>query len=147
MLGLARAGADVVEICTDERRDLLETFGRPYRRGDDAPVWLKSEPLLGLGEEHDPQLIVCHASEPVPRRGGGTAANPLPHGHHLERSGRPREGHVADRGELRCLPDQAHECVGRFRMPIRAPGEAPSHRVIWVRASRPRAVPNATPNR
>ncbi len=61
MLGLRAAGAEVQEVNTDERPDLLDTEGRPYRRGTTAPVWLRPEPLQDLFERFRPNLLICNA--------------------------------------------------------------------------------------
>jgi glycosyltransferase involved in cell wall biosynthesis len=61
MLGLRAAGADVLEYCTDEHLDALDTEGRPYDRGTFGPVWLRWEHLGPVVERFAPQLIVCNA--------------------------------------------------------------------------------------
>lgn len=61
MLGLRDAGAEVHEFNTDERRDALDTRGRPYRRGGDAPVWLRWEVVGPELHGFEPDLVVCNA--------------------------------------------------------------------------------------
>jgi hypothetical protein len=61
MLGLRAAGAEVLEYCTDDHPEALDTDGRPYDRGTFGPVWLRSEHLGPVIERFDPQLIVCNA--------------------------------------------------------------------------------------
>jgi spore maturation protein CgeB len=61
MLGLRDAGAEVYELNTDDRRDALDTRGRPYRRGGDAPVWLRWEVVGPELEAFEPDLVICNA--------------------------------------------------------------------------------------
>lgn len=61
MLGLRQAGAEVVEVNTDERPDLLDTESRPYDRGSTGPVWLRSRPLQALAADSQANLLVCNA--------------------------------------------------------------------------------------
>jgi spore maturation protein CgeB len=61
MLGLRDAGAEVYEFNTDDHRDALDTRGRPYRRGGDAPVWLRWEVVGPALEAFDPELVICNA--------------------------------------------------------------------------------------
>jgi glycosyltransferase involved in cell wall biosynthesis len=61
MLGLRAAGAQVLELNTDERPDLLDTEGRPYLRGTTCPVWLRVERLRAELRRHEPNLIICNA--------------------------------------------------------------------------------------
>ena len=61
MLGLRAAGAEVQEVNTDERPDLLDTEGRPYARGTTGPVWLRPVPLRELVDRFRPNLLVCNA--------------------------------------------------------------------------------------
>ncbi|HEY7573614.1 MAG TPA: glycosyltransferase [Thermoanaerobaculia bacterium] len=61
MLGLAAAGAGVLEYSTDAHPEALETDGRAYDRGTFGPVWLKDDALMPLVEDFRPDLIVCNA--------------------------------------------------------------------------------------
>lgn len=61
LVGLQGVASQVGEVDTDQQPDLLETFGRPDYRGGEAPVWLRTAPLLELVERHDPHLVICHA--------------------------------------------------------------------------------------
>lgn len=61
MLGLRAAGAQVLEFCTDEHPEALDTEGRAYDRGTFGPVWLRSERLAPVVDSFDPHLIVCNA--------------------------------------------------------------------------------------
>ena len=61
MLGLRDAGAEVREFDTDANREALDTRGRPYRRGGDAPVWLRWEVVGPMLDEFDPALVICNA--------------------------------------------------------------------------------------
>jgi spore maturation protein CgeB len=61
MLGLRAAGAEVLEYCTDDHRQALDTEGRPYDRGTTGPVWLRWEHLREPVERFAPHLIVCNA--------------------------------------------------------------------------------------
>jgi spore maturation protein CgeB len=61
MLGLRAAGADVLEFCTDEHPEALDTEDRPYDRGTTGPVWLRWEGLRPYIEQTGPHLIVCNA--------------------------------------------------------------------------------------
>ena len=61
MLGLRGAGASVLEYCTDDHREALDTEGRPYDRGTTGPVWLRYEHLRGRIEDFAPHLVVCNA--------------------------------------------------------------------------------------
>jgi hypothetical protein len=61
MLGLRATGAEVVEFSTDERRDALDTEGRPYDRGTTGPVWLRYDRLADTLERLRPNLVVCNA--------------------------------------------------------------------------------------
>jgi spore maturation protein CgeB len=61
MLGLRGAGADVLEFCTDEHPEALDTEGRPYDRGTTGPVWLRREVLRPYIERTGPHLIICNA--------------------------------------------------------------------------------------
>lgn len=61
MLGLRAAGAEVLEVNTDERPELLDTEGKPYVRGTSCPVWLRVEQLEPELNQLLPNLIVCNA--------------------------------------------------------------------------------------
>lgn len=61
MLGLRAAGAEVLEYCTDDHPEALDTEGRPYDRGTTGPVWLRWEHLREPVERFGPHLIVCNA--------------------------------------------------------------------------------------
>jgi spore maturation protein CgeB len=61
MLGLRAAGARVLEYCTDEHPEALDTEGRLYDRGTTGPVWLRWEHLRARVEELVPHLVVCNA--------------------------------------------------------------------------------------
>jgi len=61
MLGLRAAGADVLEYCTDDHPEALDSEGRAYDRGRFGPVWLRHEHLRGPVERLEPHLIVCNA--------------------------------------------------------------------------------------
>ena len=61
MLGLRAARADVVEFCTDDHPDALDTEDRPYDRGSTGPVWLRWECLRPWIERIGPHLVVCNA--------------------------------------------------------------------------------------
>ncbi|HEY3567557.1 MAG TPA: glycosyltransferase [Thermoanaerobaculia bacterium] len=61
MLGLRAAGAEVLEYCTDDHRQALDTEGRLYDRGTTGPVWLRWEHLREPVERFEPHLIVCNA--------------------------------------------------------------------------------------
>src|SRR3954471_21724641 len=61
MLGLRAAGAEVLEVCTDEHPEALDTEGRPYDRGTTGPVWLRREALSPVLERFEPHLVVCNA--------------------------------------------------------------------------------------
>jgi spore maturation protein CgeB len=61
MLGLRGAGAEVYELNTDANRAALDTGGRPYRRGGDAPVWLRWEVVGPQLDAFQPELVICNA--------------------------------------------------------------------------------------
>src|SRR5947199_549116 len=61
MLGLRAAGAEVLEVCTDDHPEALDTEGRPYDRGITGPVWLRWEHLREPVERFAPHLIICNA--------------------------------------------------------------------------------------
>lgn len=61
MLGLRAAGAEVLEYCTDDHPEALDTEGRIYDRGTTGPVWLRWEHLRGPVERFDPHLVICNA--------------------------------------------------------------------------------------
>lgn len=61
MLGLRAAGAEVLEYCTDDHPEALDTDGRPYDRGTFGPVWLRWEHLGPVVERFAPHLVVCNA--------------------------------------------------------------------------------------
>src|SRR5688500_13063245 len=61
MLGLRSTGADVVEYCTDDHHEALDTDGQPYVRGTTCPVWLRWEAMEDLIAGTRPHLIVCNA--------------------------------------------------------------------------------------
>jgi spore maturation protein CgeB len=61
MLGLRAAGADVLEFCTDEHPEALDTEDRPYDRGSTGPVWLRWECLRPYIQGKRLHLIVCNA--------------------------------------------------------------------------------------
>ena len=61
MLGLRSAGADVLEFCTDEHPEALDTEDRPYDRGSTGPVWFRWECLRPWIQRSDPHLVVCNA--------------------------------------------------------------------------------------
>ena len=72
MLGLRAAGAEVLEFCTDEHPEALDTEDRPYDRGSTGPVWLRWENLRPFIEGKGLHLIVCNAGglsfrPPTPR--------------------------------------------------------------------------------
>jgi hypothetical protein len=61
MLGLRATGATVLELNTDERRDILDTEGRLYDRGTTGPVWIRTDRLRDVLERFRPNLIVANA--------------------------------------------------------------------------------------
>lgn len=61
MLGLRAAGAEVLEYCTDDHREALDTDGLPYDRGTSGPVWLRWEEMGPVIERFTPHLVVCNA--------------------------------------------------------------------------------------
>jgi glycosyltransferase involved in cell wall biosynthesis len=61
MLGLRGAGAEVLEYCTDDHPEALDTEGRPYDRGTSGPVWLRWEHLRGPLGDFRPDLVICNA--------------------------------------------------------------------------------------
>lgn len=61
MLGLRAAGAEVLEYCTDEHPEALDTEGRHYDRGTTSPVWLRWEEMGPVVERFAPHLVVCNA--------------------------------------------------------------------------------------
>src|SRR5262245_36264268 len=61
MLGLRQAGAEVLEYCTDDHPEALDTGSRPYDRGTFGPVWLRLEHLREPIERFRPDLIVLNA--------------------------------------------------------------------------------------
>jgi hypothetical protein len=61
MLGLRAAGAEVLELNTDQHPELLDTEGRPYDRGTTGPVWLRLEQLQSPLDDLRPNLIICNA--------------------------------------------------------------------------------------
>jgi spore maturation protein CgeB len=61
MLGLRSAGAQVLEVNTDERPELLDTEGRPYARGTNAPVWVRVGQLRDELGRLRPNLVICNA--------------------------------------------------------------------------------------
>ena len=61
MLGLRRAGAEVLEYSTDDHPEALDTDGLPYDRGTTGPVWLRWEHLRGPLAGLDPHLVICNA--------------------------------------------------------------------------------------
>src|SRR4051812_31068368 len=61
MLGLRAAGAEVLEVCTDDHPEALDTEGRPYDRGTTGRVWLRWEQRGGRGELSAPHLTICTA--------------------------------------------------------------------------------------
>jgi glycosyltransferase involved in cell wall biosynthesis len=61
MLGLRSAGARVLEFCTDQHPQALDTEGRVYDRGTSGPVWLRREHLQRRLEDLAPHLVVCNA--------------------------------------------------------------------------------------
>ena len=54
-------GADVVEYCTDQHRDMLDFGTRPYDCGSYGPVYVKWEGIRSIMEQHQPHLVVCCA--------------------------------------------------------------------------------------
>src|SRR5689334_6064711 len=61
MLGLRQTGAEVLEVCTDDHPDMLDTEGRPYDRGTYGPVWIRPQYLSQLIGSFSPHVVVCNA--------------------------------------------------------------------------------------
>lgn len=61
MLGLRAAGAEVLEYCTDDHPQALDTDGEFYARGTTCPVWLRWSEIGPTVERFAPHLIVCNA--------------------------------------------------------------------------------------
>lgn len=61
MLGLGETGAQVLEVCTDDHRGMLESEVQPYDRGTSGPVWINCDYLARLTGSFRPHVIVCNA--------------------------------------------------------------------------------------
>jgi Helicase associated domain/Glycosyl transferases group 1 len=68
MVGLREAGASVLQVDTDRRREVLDMEGFPYRRGGDRPVWLRDEAVRQLLDDFPAHLVILN--------GGGLGLGP-----------------------------------------------------------------------